>query len=74
VHDTRMLREQMALLRDGMTRRGKADVYAPVLERAESLERDRRTFIQAVEERKAARNAASQEVARARGPVRAPTS
>jgi seryl-tRNA synthetase len=63
VHDIRVLREQMDLLRDALGRRGALDGIQPVLERAEQLERDRRLLIQAVEERKAARNAASQEVA-----------
>jgi seryl-tRNA synthetase len=64
VHDIRVLREQIDLLRDGMRRRGALDSLAPVLERAEALEVERRTLIQAAEERKAARNASSQEVAR----------
>jgi seryl-tRNA synthetase len=64
VHDIRMLREQAHLLEDGMRRRGVLDTLAPLLERAEVLERDRRTMIQAVEERKAARNSSAQEVAR----------
>jgi seryl-tRNA synthetase len=63
VHDIRVLREQMDLLRDALGRRGALDGIQPVLQRAEQLERDRRLLIQAVEERKAARNTASQEVA-----------
>jgi len=63
VHDIRVLREQMDVLRDALRRRGALDALAPVLERAERLERDRRAMIQAVEERKAARNVSSQEVA-----------
>ena len=59
-----MLREQLNLLEDGMRRRGVLDALAPVLERAEKLERERRTSIAAMEERKAARNVSSQEVAR----------
>jgi seryl-tRNA synthetase len=47
-----------------MRRRGKLDQLGPVIDRAEALDRDRRTTIQAVEERKAARNVATQEVAR----------
>jgi len=61
--DIRVLREQVDTLRDALRRRGALDALAPVLERAGELERDRRTMIQAVEERKAARNVASQEVA-----------
>jgi seryl-tRNA synthetase len=63
MHDIRVLREQMDMLRDALGRRGSLDGLAPVLDRAERLERERRTMIQAVEERKAARNTASQEVA-----------
>ena len=63
MHDIRVLREQMDVLRDALRRRGALDSLSSVLERAETLERDRRTLIQAVEERKAARNASSQEVA-----------
>jgi seryl-tRNA synthetase len=64
VHDVRVLREQTDALREAVRRRGKLDQYAPVIEQAEALERERRSLIQAVEERKAARNAGSQEVAR----------
>ena len=64
MHDIRVLREQMDVLRGALERRGALEGLRPVLDRAERLERDRRTMIQAVEERKAARNAASQEVAR----------
>lgn len=64
MHDIRMVREQLDVLRDGMRRRGKLDAVGPLLDRAEELEKERRVMIQAVEERKAARNAASQEVAK----------
>ena len=64
MHDIRVLREQMDVLRGALGRRGALDGLVPVLERAEHLERERRAMIQAVEERKAARNQASQEVAR----------
>ena len=64
MHDIRVLREQMDVLRSALERRGALDGLRPILERAEALERDRRSMIQAVEERKAARNAASQEVAK----------
>jgi seryl-tRNA synthetase len=63
MHDIRVLREQMDVLRAALERRGALDGLKPVLARAELLERERRTMIQAVEERKAARNVASQEVA-----------
>ena len=64
MHDIRVLREQMDVLRAALERREMLESLRPVLESAERLERDRRAMIQAVEERKAARNAASQEVAR----------
>jgi seryl-tRNA synthetase len=64
MHDIRMLRDQVDALRSGLGRRGKLDELSPVLERALSLEKERRSAIQVVEERKAARNANSQEVAR----------
>ena len=64
MHDMRALREQVDLLRDAMRRRGADDGMLQLIDRGENLDRDRRTLIQAVEERKAARNANSQEVAR----------
>ena len=64
MHDIRVLREQMDVLREALGRRGALDGLASILTHAETLERDRRAMIQAVEERKAARNTASQEVAR----------
>ncbi len=64
MHDIRMVREQSAALRDGMQRRGMLEQLEPVIARLESLDRERRQTIQTVEERKAARNAASQEVGR----------
>ncbi|MGH7717759.1 MAG: serine--tRNA ligase [Gemmatimonadaceae bacterium] len=63
MHDPRLLREGVDTLREGMRRRGRLDLL-PVVDRAAALDRERRAAIQAVEERKAARNAASQEVAR----------
>ncbi|MFI5228733.1 MAG: serine--tRNA ligase [Gemmatimonadales bacterium] len=59
-----MLREQVDLLRDGVRRRGMLETLEPQITRGVELERERRSLIQAVEERKAARNAGSQEVAR----------
>jgi seryl-tRNA synthetase len=64
VHDLRVLREQIDLLRDGMRRRGVLDALAPVIDRGQDAERDRRTLIQAVEERKALRNTIAQDVAK----------
>ncbi|HEY2895549.1 MAG TPA: serine--tRNA ligase [Gemmatimonadaceae bacterium] len=59
-----MLRANLETLRDGMRRRLQLDALAPRIDRAESLDRDRRSLIQRTDERKAARNAATQEVAR----------
>src|SRR5438552_6567233 len=59
-----MLREQVDVLREGMRRRGVADAITPVIDRGERLERERRELIQAVDERKAQRNANAQDVAR----------
>ena len=64
MHDLRVLREQVDLLRDAMRRRGMYDAVAPFIDRGESLDRDRRALIQATDERKAQRNANAQEVAR----------
>jgi seryl-tRNA synthetase len=64
VHDLRLLRENVEALRDGMRRRGKLDVLGPIIDRAEAVDRERRQLLQQIEERQAARNAASQEVAR----------
>jgi seryl-tRNA synthetase len=60
----RALREQVDLLRDAMRRRGSDQGVLELIDHGEALERDRRTLIQAVEERKAARNTNAQEVAR----------
>ena len=57
-----MVREQIDALRAGMHRRGALDTLSPTIERAVTLDKSRRDTIQAVEERKAARNAASQQV------------
>lgn len=64
MHDPRMIREQIEALRDGMRRRGKLDALAPIIDRAEALDKERRLLIQAAEARKAARNAISHEVAK----------
>src|SRR5687767_9510180 len=64
MHDLRMVREQIDLLRDAMRRRGKLDALSPFIDRAQQLDVERRLTIQALEERKAARNAITQEVAR----------
>src|SRR5438270_582418 len=64
MHDLKLVRERLGDLREAMRRREALDTVAPRLDRCEGLDRDRRLLIQAVEERKAARNAGSQEVAR----------
>jgi seryl-tRNA synthetase len=57
-----MVREHIDALRSGMRRRGVLDALSPTIERAFALDKARRDTIQAVEERKAARNAVSQQV------------
>src|SRR5436853_4870112 len=57
-----MVREHIDALRAGMQRRGALDALSPTIERAVALDRTRRETIQAVEERKAARNTVSQQV------------
>lgn len=64
MHDFRVLRDQVDLLRSAMRRRGKLEALAGLIDRGVALDVERRAMIQAVEERKAARNANSQEVAR----------
>jgi seryl-tRNA synthetase len=64
MHDLRLVREQLHVLRDAMDRRGKLETLGPALDRAETLEQARREAIRVGEESKAERNAASQEVAR----------
>ncbi|HVF39058.1 MAG TPA: serine--tRNA ligase [Gemmatimonadaceae bacterium] len=64
MHDLRMIREHVEVLRDAMRRRGKLDALAPIIDRAQQVDIERRGLIQAVEERKASRNAISQRVAR----------
>jgi seryl-tRNA synthetase len=63
MHDLRLVREQLHVLRDGFARRGKLDTLGPILDRLEGLERERRALITAVEERKQRRNVMTQEVA-----------
>ncbi|MCC6319130.1 MAG: serine--tRNA ligase [Gemmatimonadaceae bacterium] len=64
MHDFRVLRDQVDLLRSAMQRRGKLDSLASLIDRGVELDVERRAMIQAVEERKASRNQNSQEVAR----------
>ena len=62
--DLKLVREHPDALRAAYDRRGALEALAPALDRLDQLERDRRTLIGQVEERKAARNAGAQEVAR----------
>ena len=62
MHDIRLLRDQLDRLRDGMRRRKKLGELAPLLDRAEELERDRRTAITELEAQQAQRNRLTQEV------------
>ena len=57
-----MVREHIDALRSGMRRRGALDALSPTIDRAVALDKSRRETIQAVEERKAARNAVTQQV------------
>src|SRR6266568_1609052 len=56
-----MVREHIDALRAGMRRRGANDALSTI-DRAADLDKARRETIQAVEERKAARNAITQQV------------
>ncbi|MGH7694150.1 MAG: serine--tRNA ligase [Gemmatimonadaceae bacterium] len=60
----RVFREHVDALRDGMRRRDKLDQYGASIDEGVTLDGRRRSIIQAVEEKKAARNQNSQEVAR----------
>jgi len=62
VHDLRVVRENIDALRAGLRRRGNLDALSPTIDRAITLDQARRETIQAVEERKAARNAVTQQV------------
>ena len=66
MHDIRLLRDQLDLLRDAMRRRGKLEELAPVLDRAEALERDRRAAITELEAQQARKNRIAADVARSR--------
>lgn len=57
-----MVREHLDALRAGMRRRGALDTLSPTIDRAVELDKTRRDTIQAVEERKAARNTVTQQV------------
>jgi len=45
MHDPRVFREQVELLREGMRRRQKLDELAPLIDRGVALELERRTVI-----------------------------
>ena len=64
MHDLKLVRERLGDLREAMRRRGALDTLGEPLDRCERLEQERRLLIQAVDERRAARNATSGEVAR----------
>ena len=64
MHDVKLVRERLGELREAMRRRGALDMLGPQLDQCETLEQERRLLIQAVGERRAARNAGSKEVAR----------
>jgi seryl-tRNA synthetase len=64
MHDPKLIRERPDELREALRRRGALGALGAQLDRCEGLDRERRLLIQAVEERKAARNTGSQEVAR----------
>lgn len=64
MHDGRVFREQVDALREGMRRRGVLETVAPLIDRGEALDRDRRALVQATDERKADRNNNAQSVAR----------
>lgn len=69
MHDIRLLRDQLDVLREGMRRRGKLTELGALLDRAESLEQARRTAITELEAQQARRNKVTQEVALRRRPV-----
>src|SRR5688572_15489589 len=66
MHDIRMLRDGLDGLREAMRRRGKLDDLSPLLDRAESLERERRSAITELEVQQARKNKVAQEVAQRR--------
>lgn len=66
MHDIRLLRDQLDHLREGMRRRGKLEEFASLLDRAESLEKERRAAITELEAQQARRNRVTQDVAQKR--------
>lgn len=64
MHDLRMVREHIDVLREGMRRRGKLDAFGDLIDRAQSVDADRRSVIQQVEKTMAERNGITREVGR----------
>ncbi|MDB4888042.1 MAG: Seryl-tRNA synthetase [Gemmatimonadetes bacterium] len=64
MHDVRLLRERPDDLRDAMRRRGALDTVGAEIDRCREHDREWLALTQAVQERKAALNASTQEVAR----------
>ena len=64
MHDARLIRERPEELREAMRRRGTLGVLGTQLDRGEALDSEWLLLTQAIQERNAARNASSQEVAR----------
>jgi seryl-tRNA synthetase len=62
--DARLIRERPDDVRAAMRRRGALGTLGPLVDRAVELDKEWRLLLQVVEERKAARNASSQDVAR----------
>jgi seryl-tRNA synthetase len=62
--DARLIRERPDDVRAAMRRRGALGTLGPLIDRAAQLDEERRLLIQALEERRAARNASSQEVSK----------
>lgn len=60
--DPKIVREHAPALRDAMRRREKLELYGPLIDELEALDRTRRASIAQVEERKAERNRVTQEV------------
>ena len=63
MHDLRLVREQIDVLRDGFARRGKLATLGPILDRLEALEKERRAQLTGVQDVSQARNAMTQDIA-----------
>lgn len=64
MHDLRLLREHPEIVREGLQRRGVLAAAGPVLDRALTVDEERRRAIAEADEVRAARNRLSQDVAR----------